>query len=97
MCSVGSGMVLAIGELAGAAFVTLLAATFARAGRLWEIEVAARLGWSGMAPRHRPLRGSIGAIDPSVAASVRRFSECLSTRTRWFGRACAIRTEDEEP
>jgi hypothetical protein len=61
MCSVGSGMVLAIGELAGAAFVTLLAATFARAGRLWEIEVAARLGWSGMAPRHRPLRGSIGA------------------------------------
>ena len=40
MCSVGSGMVLAIGDLAGAAFVTLLAATatqFARAGRLWEI------------------------------------------------------------
>ena len=56
MCSVGSGMVLAIGDLAGA-FVTLLAATatqFARAGRLWtlctiEIEVAVRLGWSGMA------------------------------------------------
>ena len=52
-----SGMVLAIGDLAGATFVTLLAATatqFARAGRLWtlcmiEIEVAVRLGWSGMA------------------------------------------------
>ena len=52
MCSVGSGMVLAIGDLAGATFVTLLAATatqFARAGRLWtlctiEIEVAVRLG-----------------------------------------------------
>jgi len=50
-------MVLAIGDLAGATFVTLLAATatqFARAGRLWtlctiEIEVAVRLGWSGMA------------------------------------------------
>ena len=27
MCSVGSGMVLAIGDLAGATFVTLLAAT----------------------------------------------------------------------
>src|SRR5712671_2268729 len=57
MYSVGSGMVLAIGDLAGATFVTLLAATarqFARAGRLWtlctiEIEVAVRLGWSGMA------------------------------------------------
>ena len=38
MYSVGSGMVLAIGDLAGATFVTLLAATatqFARAGRLW--------------------------------------------------------------
>jgi hypothetical protein len=50
-------MVLAIGDLAGATVVTLLAATatqFARAGRLWtlctiEIEVAVRLGWSGMA------------------------------------------------
>jgi hypothetical protein len=52
MCSVGSGLVLAIDDLAGAAFVTLLAATatqFARAGRLWEIEVAARLSWAGMA------------------------------------------------
>ena len=57
MYSLGSGMVLAIGDLAGATFVTLLAATatqFARAGRLWtlctiEIEVAVRLGWSGMA------------------------------------------------
>ena len=40
MCSVGSGMVLAIGDLAGATFVTLLAATatqFARAGRLWTL------------------------------------------------------------
>jgi hypothetical protein len=54
MYSVGSGMVLAIGDRAGATFVTLLAATatqFARAGRLWtlwtiEIEVAVRLGWS---------------------------------------------------
>ena len=60
MYSVGSGMVLAIGDLAGATFVTLLAATatqFARAGRLWtlwtiEIEVAVRLGWSND-PRHR--------------------------------------------
>ena len=50
-------MVLAIGDLAGDTFVTLLAATatqFARAGRLWTlctiaIEVAVRLGWSGMA------------------------------------------------
>ena len=56
MCSVGSGMVLAIGDLAGATFVTLLAATAIQfaAGRLWtlwtiEIEVAVRLGWSGMA------------------------------------------------
>jgi hypothetical protein len=47
-----TGLVLAIGDLAGATFVTLLAATatqFARAGRLWtlctiEIEVAVRLG-----------------------------------------------------
>ena len=57
MCSVGSGMVLAIGDLAGATFVTLLAATatqFARADRLWtpmhdRDRVAVRLGWSGMA------------------------------------------------
>src|SRR5712672_925771 len=57
MYSVGSGMVLAMGDLAGATFVTRLAATatqFARAGRLWtlctiEIEVAERLGWWGMA------------------------------------------------
>jgi hypothetical protein len=52
MCSVGSGMVLAIGDLAGATFVTLLAATatqFARANLCTiEIEVAVRLGWSGM-------------------------------------------------
>jgi len=42
MYSVGSGMVLAIGDLAGATVVTLLAATatqFARAGRLWTIEI----------------------------------------------------------
>src|SRR5712675_892748 len=58
-------MVLAIGNLAGATFVTLLAATatqFARAGRLWtlctiEIEVAVRLGWSGMALAIDDLRG----------------------------------------
>jgi hypothetical protein len=53
MCSVGSGMVLAIGDLAGATFVTLLAATatqFARAGRLWTlctIEIELPCGWAG--------------------------------------------------
>jgi len=57
MCSVGSGMVLAIGDLAGATFVTLLAATatqFARCGSPMDPmhdrdRVAVRLGWSGMA------------------------------------------------
>ena len=54
MCSVGSGMVLAIGDLAGATFVTLLAATatqFARAGRLWTlctIEIELPCGWAGI-------------------------------------------------
>jgi hypothetical protein len=68
MCSVGSGMVLAIGDLAGATFVTLLAATatqFARAGRLWtlctiEIEVAVAAGLVGNGPRHR--RPSVAAV-----------------------------------
>src|SRR6266481_7658352 len=34
MCSVGSGMVLAIGDLAGATFVTLLAATATQFARV---------------------------------------------------------------
>ena len=56
MCSVGSGMVLAIGDLAGATFVTLLAATatqFARAVAYGPYARSrsncVRLGWSGMA------------------------------------------------
>jgi hypothetical protein len=67
MCSVGSGMVLAIGDLAGATFVTLLAATatqFARAGRLWTlctIEIELPCGWAGREwPRHR--RPSVAAV-----------------------------------
>jgi hypothetical protein len=63
MYSVGSGMVLAIGDLAGATFVTLLAATaiqFARAGRLWEIEVCRAAGLVGNGPRHR--RPSVAAV-----------------------------------
>src|SRR5258705_2764347 len=54
MCSVGSGMVLAIGDLAGATFVTLLAATatqFAPAGRLWTlctIEIELPRAWAGL-------------------------------------------------
>jgi hypothetical protein len=61
MYSVGSGMVLAIGDLAGD--VTLLAATatqFARAGRLWEVEVAVAAGLVGNGPRHR--RPSVAAV-----------------------------------
>jgi hypothetical protein len=52
MCSVGSGMVLAIGDLAGATVVTLLATRQHSSpvrvayGRS---KFAARLGWSGMA------------------------------------------------
>ena len=67
MCSVGSGMVLAIGDLAGATFVTLLAATatqFARAGRLWTlctIEIELPRGWAGREwPRHR--RPSVATV-----------------------------------
>jgi len=68
MCSVGSGMVLAIGDLAGATFVTLLAAhgnTVRRAGRLWTLMPRSRIelpcGWAvGNGPRHR--RPSVAAV-----------------------------------
>src|SRR5436190_19446617 len=76
MYSVGSGMVLAIGDLAGATFVTLLAATatqFARAGRLWtlctiEIELRAAV-LVGNGPRHR--RPSVAAVLWGVRAACR--------------------------
>src|SRR5436189_3712927 len=73
MCSVGSGMVIAIGDLAGATFVTLLAATatqFARGGRLWtlctiEIEVAVGLrgGEMTLAINGPPAGGSLDPCD----------------------------------
>ena len=49
--------------IAPATFVTLLAATatqFARAGRLWEIEVCRAAGLVGNGPRHR--RPSVAAV-----------------------------------
>jgi hypothetical protein len=57
-CTIGSGMVLAIGDLAGATFVTLRAATATQFARFWRApvdpmhdrdRVAVRLSWSGMA------------------------------------------------
>ena len=66
MCSVGSGMVLAIGDLAGATFITLLAATatqFARAGRLY---------WSwgrGVNNRRRPIRHRTMSVGRAVLIS----------------------------
>ena len=67
MCSVGSGMVLAIGDLAGATFITLLAAPatqFARAvayGRYARSRSSCRAaGLVGNGPRHR--RPSVAAV-----------------------------------
>ena len=85
MCSVGSGMVLAIGDLAGATFVTLLAATamqFARAGRLWTMDDRDRschaAGLVGNAPRHRrPYR------HPSPASEPRRSASGVEPRGCW--------------
>ena len=72
MGSVGPGMVLPIGDLAGATFVTLLAATatqFARAGRLFPTSPAAfqaqYRGWRRARPRGE--KGGDGRLcrDPS--------------------------------